>query len=161
MTTTTDYWIEETAFHEAGHTVMALDLGWPIDFVSIIRKGDSGGRLRHGKSTSDGSLQDIMGLFVMLSAGPIAANRFNKFMPDAYLRAALRVEFAAHYEEATPRDVPEELLQITTELVERRWPAIELIARLLLERGTLSGEAVRIAVERDPLTFASASGDGN
>jgi hypothetical protein len=38
-------------------------------------------------------------------------------------------------------------------LVDRRWPAIERIAWLLLKHGTLSGDEVRAGVEPDVLTF--------
>jgi hypothetical protein len=142
-----DMFDESTAYHEAAHAVMALDLGWPINTVTIVANKYTAGRLHHGKSRLDDGHQDLMGWFFILAAGPIAQGRFDPSQP---WRDKLHFELKSQgVKEA--ESVPEEFVLSVKEVVQRRWPAIERLALLLLERNTMTGEEIQSAIERDEL----------
>jgi hypothetical protein len=54
-----------TAFHEAAHAIIALELGVPAEYATIVPRGSTMGQVKHGEATAE---QEAM----IAMAGPMA-----------------------------------------------------------------------------------------
>ncbi len=143
-----------TAYHEAGHAVMALSFGCPIKKVTIVpgrswlgqyRLGVcelQKGRSAHGKSGLDDEI-------VILFAGMVAEAHFTGRYCEAgaaedlnSIRRLLcqRVSSGKQHERLQRR-----LLALTEHLLNDAGTAlaVELVAKELMQKQTISGRAVR------------------
>lgn len=143
-----------TAFHEAGHAVMAISLGRPVQKVTIAPgRMETGGtrlgacELRKGRGRAS---QDVIEDEVLiLLAGMVAEARFTgRYCPHGAtqdLRTVQRVlESRANTQRQLER-LQRRLLEKTEHLLsdDAHVAAIESIARELIEKTSISGRAVR------------------
>jgi len=145
---------ERTAYHEAGHAVVAYHLGVEVRYVTIVPDLVSRGRIEHGDlfcAPGLGSDQANLERAIKISlAGPLAAARFH---PRSFHRQYTDYDHAfglARY--LAGSDGEREFLHYqerqTRNLIDHFWNDIELVARALLECDELSGAAVKKIIEK-------------
>ena len=155
------------ALHEAGHAVVAAALGAPLQSVTIVPRGTSGGsaRLQLEDVVSRATIERRV---VMLLAGRAADIAFSgeafgnagadlvlatRFLSEAHARMGLGATLfalddphpAMHYSDALRRSVEadlERLWSLATALVEQERSAIMAVAEALLLRRILSADDV-------------------
>lgn len=144
---------EATAFHEAGHAVVALALGRAVHQVSIRPNRDRQGQCAFRKGSVRPS-DDWLEREILIALGGIAAEarHTGTYAWEAagrdwqYLRT-LAVHRAG--ERRADRLVSRLLAKAEHLLAdERHWRAVESIAAELLQRGVVSGRAVRHLFDR-------------
>ena len=143
-----------TAYHEAGHAVMALTLGRPIHKVTISpaqlqtggsRLGACSIKKGRSKNSKDWLEDDVLVLF----AGMVAESHFTaQYCVQGAaqdLRAAKRLLANRATSERQLERLMSRLLDKAEHLLadQGHAQAIELIARELLQKETISGRAVR------------------
>ncbi len=144
-----------TAYHEAGHAVMALTLGRPIQKVTIEPGKSQSGDMRLGaceikKGRSQPSKDWLEDEVLILLAGMAAEAQIT----DRYCRqgAALDLKAARRLLLQTRATSQRQLERLERRLLDKtehllgdeaHAKAIELIANELIEKKTLSGRAVR------------------
>jgi ATP-dependent Zn protease len=138
-----------TAYHEAGHAVMALALGRPIHRVTIEPNHRFLGRCELGSGRFRPS-DDVLEIEVLiLLAGPVAeARHTGRFNPDAADHDLRGVRSLVASRGATWKQVERlerRFLDKTEHWFDRpgMWSAVEAIAAELLKTPTLSGRAAR------------------
>lgn len=139
---------EVTAYHEAGHAVIALALGRTIHKLSILPNRERLGECRFGKGNAR-STDDWLEREILISLGGLAAEaRFT----GAYgteeakqdLRFVRRLALERKSERAVERYEQRMLDKVEYMLAdEGTWKAVELIAAELMKHGTISGRAAR------------------
>jgi ATP-dependent Zn protease len=142
-----------TAYHEAGHAVVALALGRPVHRVTVLPNRDRLGQCEFRKGQYRPS-DDWLETEILISlAGMAAEARFT----DAYDRAAagrdLRYARQLALQRATERtlDRYERRMLAKVESIlgdEGNWRAVEAIAAELLKLGTISGRAAKHLFDR-------------
>lgn len=139
---------EATAFHEAGHAVVAMILGRPVEEVSILADRECLGVCRFGKNRYRPS-EDWLEREILIALGGIAAEarHTGNYAWDAAARdqryvRELTVQRAG---EARADRLQKRLLAKAEHLLaqEPHWQAVTLIAKELLRLGAISGRAVR------------------
>jgi hypothetical protein len=131
------------AYHESGHAVAATGYGIPI--VSVTINNDTPGLYRgHYRATHERGLECMVTLCL---AGPAAEKLFCGPIPDDSDRIDQQMarEYLARI--VSPLRIGVEIARhqdAADKLVRTSWAQqrIELIARALLERGTLTGTEV-------------------
>jgi ATP-dependent Zn protease len=144
---------EATAYHEAGHAVVALALGRPIHRVSVLPDGHFLGLCRFGKGVFRPS-EDWLEREILITLGGLAAEArlTGDYAWDAadrdrqYVRQ-LAVQRAG---ERQAERLERRLLSKAEHLLgqEGHWRAVELIAAELLQRGVISGRTARHLFDR-------------
>ena len=139
---------EATAYHEAGHAVVALILGRPVEEVSVLASRDFLGICKFGKARVRPS-EDWLEREMLIALGGIAAEarHTGNYAWDAagrdqqYVRG-LAVERAG---ESRAERLERRLLSKVEHLLsqEPHWRSVVLIAQELLRRSVVSGRAVR------------------
>jgi hypothetical protein len=143
---------EATAYHEAGHAVIAYVLGYRPQCVTIVPTVDTTGHIIHpnpldGIQLNHGSLDEarlrIESLITICFAGPIAQKRYN---PRSWRRthgqwdyekiAELGLRVCDSTEQASAFIRWREI--VACDMVRANWPRIQLVAGQLLERENLS-----------------------
>jgi ATP-dependent Zn protease len=144
---------EATAYHEAGHAVVALALGRPVHQVSILPNSEHLGRCDFRKGAFRPS-EDWLEREILIALGGLAAEA--RFTGDyawegagrdrQYVRR-LAVQRAG---ERQAERLERRLLAKAEHLLTRdgHWRAVELIAAELLQRGAISGRAARHLFDR-------------
>ncbi len=145
----TDPRLRATAFHEAGHAVMALSLGRIVLQVSIIPSKTKLGecQLQKGRSkpTKDALEDDILILYAGMAAEAMLTGEYH--LPGAaqdlkFIRKLIsqRAGGAKQIERLERR-----LLAKTENILSdsATWKAVEKIAEALLDEETISGRAAR------------------
>jgi ATP-dependent Zn protease len=142
-----------TAYHEAGHAVVAMALGRPVQHVSVLPDRERLGVCEFGKSVYRPS-EDWLEREILIALGGIAAEaRFTgnyewdgASRDQQYVRG-LSVQRAG---ERRAERLERRLLAKTEHILAREghWRAVELIAAALTERGSISGRAARHLFER-------------
>jgi hypothetical protein len=148
-----------TAYHEAGHALMAELCGQQITHVEIVGDSEHAGSteaLRFHADSDEGSsprasLEDIECRLRCVLAGVVAESmvsgrpRSDDTSGDLDAAVRLAMKLGDDCEDVLPllEDVGAEL---EAEL-ERRWAAVELLAAGLLEHKRLSGSEVRRILE--------------
>ena len=161
-TTLTEEEIEKgltaTAYHEAGHAVMAVSLGRPIEKVTISPSKSPIGAMNSGlrlgvrkiqkgrsKPTKDWLEDEVM----ILYAGMVAESGFTKQYCE--IGAAQDLRQARRLLERSRTKTQRQLEKLEQRLLDKtehalndkvHLAAIELVAKELLEKKTISGRAV-------------------
>jgi ATP-dependent Zn protease len=139
---------EATAYHEAGHAVIALALGRPVQRVSILPDREHLGQCAFRKAVFRPS-EDWLEREILIALGGIAAEArhtghyaWHGAHRDRQYVRRLAVQRAG---ERQAGRLERRLLAKAEHLLDQagHWPAVELIAAELLRRGAVSGRAVR------------------
>lgn len=135
-----------TAYHEAGHAVVALALERPIQQVSIIPKQQFLGICKFQKGVSR-SCDDLVEREVMIALAGLAAEArhtgtYDRIGAGRDLRIVREFAIMRVGERQVER-FERRMLAKTENLLadDAIWAAIELIAAELLKQGTMSGRA--------------------
>jgi ATP-dependent Zn protease len=145
---------EATAYHEAGHAVVALALGRPIHRVSILADREFLGTCRFGKAVFRPS-EDWLEREALIALGGLAAEaRFTGIYAlegaakDRRYVAGLALQRTGNARKA--ERLEQRLLSKTEHLLaqEENWRAVEVIAAELLRAGVISGRAARHLYEQ-------------
>ncbi|HEX5270445.1 MAG TPA: hypothetical protein VFW33_08165 [Gemmataceae bacterium] len=144
---------EATAYHEAGHAVMALALGRPVHRVSVLPDGQFLGVCRFGKGIFRPS-EDWLEREILIALGGLAAEAIHTghyawdgaARDQQYVRG-LAVQRAG---ERQAERLERRMLAKAEHLLgqEGHWRAVELIATELMRRGVISGRAARHLFDR-------------
>jgi len=145
--------IEATAFHEAGHAVVALALDRPVHRVSIEPNQDRLGQCEFGKGVHRQS-QDWLEREILIALAGLAAEKqktgtyaWNAAERD--LRFVRRLTLQRTTERSAERLERRFLAKVESLLAdEGHWRAVELIAAELLKHGVISGRAARHLFDR-------------
>jgi ATP-dependent Zn protease len=139
---------EATAYHEAGHAVVALALGRPVQRVSVLPDRDFLGHCAFGKGVFRPS-EDWLEREILIALGGLAAEArrtgtyaWGEASRDRQYVRQLAVQRAG---ERRAERLERRLLAKAEHLLaqEGHWRAVELIAAELLRRGAISGRAAR------------------
>ena len=158
--------LEVTAYHEAGHAVMAVLNRMPLHDASILTHGSdaSSGRTRlsvtgaiserfaKGRKLGDREYRQVIRSACFNLAGDIAQRRF---APTARridhswsdLENVSRLFKGIGLSGAKLRAVANAVASATDQLIESNWPRVEAVANQLLEKGSLSGTQLRRIVK--------------
>lgn len=145
---------EATAYHEAGHAVVGLALGRPVQEVSILGDRTHLGWCEFHKGGFRPS-EDWLEREILIALGGIAAEirHFGDFDPKGAARDQQYVRRLAVQRagERKAERLERRLLAKSVHLLGQKnhWRAVELIAKELLARGAISGRAVRHLFDRD------------
>jgi ATP-dependent Zn protease len=137
---------EQTAYHEAGHAVIALVLGRPIHRVSVLSNSQRLGQCEFGKGVfrpSEDSLErEILIALAGLAAEARHSGTYAMDAADRDLRYVRRLVLQRKSERAAPRYEERMLAKVEAMLGDNRvWHAVESIAAELLKFGAISGRA--------------------
>jgi hypothetical protein len=145
--------LEITAYHEAGHAVLALALGRPVQRVSVQADSRYLGHCAFGKGVFRPS-EDWLEREILIALGGIAAEArltgnyaWDGAAGDQRYVHELAVQRAG---DRRAERLKRRILAKAEHLLadEGHWRAVELIAAELLSRGTISGRAARHLFER-------------
>jgi plasmid stabilization system protein ParE len=137
-----------TAFHEAGHAVMALALGRPVQRVSVRPNHQYLGQCRFGKGVFRPS-EDWLEREILISLGGMAAEAIHT---GDYARGAAERDLRYVRDLAARRAGARQAERLERRLLTKaehllgqahHWRAVDLIAGELLRCGTISGRAAR------------------
>src|SRR5216683_3178433 len=137
-----------TAYHEAGHAVVALALGRPVHHISILPDRKQLGHCEFGKGVFRPS-EDWLEREILIALGGVAAEArhtgdyaWDGAARDRQYVRRLAVERAG---ERRAERLERRLLAKAEHLLaqEGHWRAVELIAAELLRCGAISGRAAR------------------
>jgi ATP-dependent Zn protease len=144
---------EATAYHEAGHAVLALVLERPVTRVSILPNRDSLGVCEFGKSVFRPS-KDWLEREILIALGGIAAEaRFTgNYAWDGAARDQQYVRRLAIQRagESRAEKLERRLLAKAEHLLadDASWAAVTFIATQLLQHGEISGRTAAHLFER-------------
>ena len=144
---------EAVAYHEAGHAVVALALGRPVHFVSILPDRINLGLCEFQKGVFRPS-EDWLEREILISLGGIAAEarHTGEYAWDGAARDEQYVRRLAILRagERQAERLQRRLLAKAENLLskEGHWQAVELIAAELLRRGQISGRTARHLFEQ-------------
>ena len=140
---------EATAYHEAGHAVLALALGRPVQRVSALPNRERLGQCDFRKGVVRPS-EDWLEREILIALGGVAAEArhtgtYAWDMADRDLQYVRDLAVRRVGERLASR-----LLAKAEHLLapEGHWRAVELIAAELLRRGAISGRAARHLFEQ-------------
>jgi len=147
------------AYHEAGHAVVALALGRPVQLVTVLPDKQRLGRCEFGKGktkpTDDWLEREVLIALAGLAAEARYTGRYDWGGAQQDLRgveqlASLRAG-TKHWERLSRR-----LLAKVEHLLEQpgHWRAVELIAAELVRAGEISGRAAKHFFEQGLAQFA-------
>jgi len=137
-----------TAYHEAGHAVVALCLGRPVHRVSVLPNRDRLGQCEFGKGrfkpTEDALERECLIALAGLAAEARHTGKYQLEGANQDLRYVRRLVLERKSERAAPR-YEERLLSKVEAMLgdDETWRAVELIAAELLKHGVISGRAAR------------------
>jgi ATP-dependent Zn protease len=136
-----------TAFHEAGHAVIALAVGRPLQKVTIAANRDRLGlcHLQKGRSraSKDWLEDEILILLAGMAAESQLSGKYNLGGAEQDLKMARRLAIMRAGNAQQAERLERRLLTKTEHLLadEGHWNAVQHIANDLLERETISGRA--------------------
>lgn len=144
---------EITAYHEAGHAVVALALDRPVHRVSVLPNRERLGQCEFGKGRVKPS-EDWLEREILIALGGLAAEArhtgtYSIDEADRDLRYVRRLVLQRKSERAAPRYEERMLSKVEAMLGDDAiWHAVELIAAELLKHGVISGRAARHLYEQ-------------
>ena len=142
-----------TAYHEAGHAVVALALERPVHRVSVLPNRERLGQCEFGKGVARAS-QDWLEREILIALGGLAAEaRHTGTYGFAEADRDLRYVRRLILQRASPRQaerLERRMLSKVEDLLadESHWQAVEFIAAELLKLGVISGRAARHLFDR-------------
>jgi hypothetical protein len=144
---------ELTAYHEAGHAVIALVLDRPVHRVSVLPNRERLGQCEFGKGVfrpSEDSLErEILIALAGLAAEARHTGTYAMDAADRDLRYVRRLVLQRKSERAAPRYEERMLAKVEALLGDDAiWRAVELIAAELMKQGVISGRAARHLYEQ-------------
>jgi ATP-dependent Zn protease len=144
---------EATAYHEAGHAVVALALDRPVRRVSVLPGQDLLGKCEFGKGVFRPSADWLETEVLIALAGMAAEARhtgtYDREAAGRDLRYARKLALQRATERQLDRFERRMLAKVEHLLAdEGHWRAVELIAAELMRLGTISGRAARHLFER-------------
>jgi hypothetical protein len=166
-----------TAYHEAGHAVVAACLGLGYSGISIVPDNDSWGRVTSGKTEKPSTCAAIdrgdrwhpsrlraEKWVTVFQAGDAAQRHYDPFSVGlSYSRSdyerciALLLRYAPDNEEPDA-ELHYDLLQEWTEsLIEQHWHVVEAVGKALLEHRELTGGQVRAVIHAAKQRYKDAS----
>jgi ATP-dependent Zn protease len=138
-----------TAYHEAGHAIVALSLGRSVEKVSIVRNSIRLGAVQMGKGRN-GRKQDYCETeALILLAGLVSEERFtgeyNWGGAQQDLRTLRRLSLSRVDTVAKAEKLERRLIDKTAHHLEQdgHWEAVEALAAALMEAKLMSGRAAR------------------
>jgi hypothetical protein len=142
-----------TAYHEAGHAVIALVLDRPVHRVSILPNRERSGQCEFGKGVfrpSEDSLErEILIALAGLAAESRHSGTYAMDAADRDLRYVRRLVLQRKSERAAPRYEERMLAKVEALLGDDAiWQAVELIGAELMKQGVISGRAARHLYEQ-------------
>ncbi len=143
-----------TAFHEAGHAVMALIFGRPIQRVSIEPDQKRLGHCAVDKGVyrpSDDRLEaDMLILLAGVAAEAVIAGSYNWPGAALDLQGVRRLAMMRGGAEKQAERLARRMLSRTENLLQQagNWRAVQLIAEELIRCQTISGRAARHLYDR-------------
>ena len=151
--------LEETAYHEAGHLVASYVFGeiGNVDFVTIIPHEGSGGRVEYKTYKTDCSLDTlietqnaILGLFAGIVSEEI---KFGEHNPDGFGDNGFGYVYSGDCEAILDHlfsmgEHGDDYKHQCKALLLTHWNKVEMIAKELLIKKTLSGEQCLNIIER-------------
>jgi ATP-dependent Zn protease len=144
---------EVTAYHEAGHAVVALAVGRPVHRVSVLPKQDLLGQCQFRKGVvrpSDDWVEQE--LLIALAGLAAEARHTGTHCPDGAardLRYARKLAAQRAGDRGAERLERRMLAKVENLLADDGlWKAVELIAAELVKCGSISGRAARHLYER-------------
>lgn len=137
-----------TAYHEAGHAVVALALDRPVHRVSVLPNRERLGQCEFGKGVSRPS-EDWIEREILISLAGMAAEAkhtgtYGFAEADRDLRYVRRLVLKRTSKRAAERYERRLLAKVEYLLADdAHWNAVERIAAALLKHGAISGRAAR------------------
>jgi ATP-dependent Zn protease len=141
--------IKHTAYHEAGHAVMALRLGYEVGKVTIVRRQGVLGKADIRKRTSPDDIKiDLAGQLAEALVNPSEEQiQLGASSDWRSVRRSTREFVGWFIGDREGGTLIEELLHETRALVRRDKNAISRVAEALLARKTLTGAEIKRIVE--------------
>jgi hypothetical protein len=141
---------EATAYHEAGHAIMALVLGRPVAFVSALPARQHLGICQFGKAvfrpTEDWLEREMLIALAGLAAESLRTGRYdwNAAGKDLVGAERLALDRAGGHERKAQRLLRRSLAKAEHLLTKQaHWRAVERLAAELVRLGEVSGRAAR------------------
>ena len=148
---TSDDQLERNAHHEAGHAIMARLFGFRIRSVTIVPDAHAEGSCKYTSSPTEGNIPVLMGLLLTVFAGIEAGDHVGE-QAEGELRSDYKNigRYFTDFVAATGTPLSDDEAQrvfdsaqdATRAVLELVWPAVELVAKELMRRGTLTGEDI-------------------
>jgi ATP-dependent Zn protease len=144
---------EATAYHEAGHAVVALALDRPVAKVSIIAGREFLGVCHFQKGVSRASI-DLLEREILIALGGIAAEarrtgHFDRAGAGRDLRTVRKLALERVSERQLERYERRMFSKVENLLAdEENWLAVQLIASELMKQGMISGRAAKHLFEQ-------------
>lgn len=138
-----------TAYHEAGHAVMALLMGRSIQKVSIIpsqnRLGSCSIQKGRAKQVQDKLEAEILILLAGMAAEGRKSGRYNVQGAGQDLQMVEKLAMARSGNTRQATKMVHKMLDKTQHLLANKatWSAVKVIAEELLEHETISGRAAK------------------
>lgn len=144
---------ETTAYHEAGHAVVALYLDRPVHRVSVLASRERLGQCEFGKGrfkpSEDALEREILIALAGLAAEARHTGTYQLEAANRDLRYVRRLVLERKSERAASRYEERMLAKVEAILGDDEiWQAVELIAVELLKHGVISGRAARHLYEQ-------------
>ena len=144
---------EVTAYHEAGHAVVALALGRPVHRVSVLPNRDRLGQCEFRKAvfrpTEDWVEREILISLAGMAAEARHTGTYGWDEAERDLRYVRRLVLQRSSERQAERVERRMLAKVEHLLADDgHWRAVELIAAELMKHGVISGRAARHLFER-------------
>lgn len=142
-----------TAYHEAGHAVMALLMGRPVQKISIIPSQNRLGAVTFQKGQTKQPQDRLEADMLILLAGMAAEGRmsgkYNLQGAAQDLRQVEKLAMARSGNERQAGKLIRKTLDKTQHLLSEKstWAAVKSIAAELLERESISGRSARHHLE--------------
>lgn len=142
-----------TAYHEAGHAVVALALDRPVHRVSVLPNRERLGQCEFGKGrfrpSEDWLEREILIALAGMAAEARHTGTYGWEEAERDLRYVRRLARQRTSERAVERFERRMLAKVENLLGdEGHWRAVELIAAELLKQGAISGRAARHLFDR-------------
>ena len=139
---------KNTAYHEAGHAVIAIrfdHLGEKISIIPEINESGSGITLGFVNTEDSYSLSEDREKIIFLYAGFYAELKHDPHASQSC--SASDFDSAEHLLQFQPTGSDVELRDIAYKMVNDNWPQIEAVSSILMEEKTLNFEDAEIIVD--------------